>query len=177
MQDIDVLLRQLVQSGKLPPALVQMLTEAQNDPSKLAPLLDKLMALAGPSAPAPLNIEDYYQERDGEAFELRWPLSQGNPLLTQGIPFTSLDRKTQFFTLFAEWSRREADGLMLMNSGDLAGAEAVFHEGLERARQIEVAELAARSHENLARVAERRSDQGGVRAHLEAAERARSAAA
>lgn len=176
MQDIELLLRQLVQSGKIPPALMTMLTEAQNDPSKLGPLLDRLQTLAGPSASGTLNIEDYYQERDGRKFELRWPLSQGNPLLAHGIPFTSLDRKTQFFTLFAEWSRRETDGLMLMNSGDLAGAEAVFHEGLERARQIDVAELAARSYENLARVAERRSDQASVRSHLEAAERARSGA-
>jgi hypothetical protein len=176
MPDIEQLLRQLIQSGKVPPALMETLTEAQNDPSKLGPLLEKLTALVGPSAPAPLNIEDYYQERDGRKFELRWPLSQGNPLLARAIPFTALDRKTQFFTLFAEWSRRETDGLMLMNGGDLAGAEAVFREGIERARQIDVPELAARSYENLARVAERRSDQASVRSHLEAAERARSAA-
>jgi hypothetical protein len=174
--DIEQLLQQLVQSGKVPPALMDALIEAQNDPAKFGPLMEKLTALAGPSAPAPLNIEDYYQEKDGRTFDLRWPLSGGNPLTVQGIPFTSLDRKTQFFTLFAEWSRRETDGMMLMNDADLAGAEAVFREGIERARQIDVAELAARSYENLARVAERRSDQASVRAHLEAAEHARSVA-
>jgi hypothetical protein len=61
MPDIEQLLRQLIQSGKVPPALMETLTEAQNDPSKLGPLLEKLTALVGPSAPAPLNIEDYYQ--------------------------------------------------------------------------------------------------------------------
>lgn len=173
MPDLEQLLGQLIQSGRLPPELMKLFVEAQNNPAKMGQLLEKLKALVGPMAQETLNIEDYYEERDGSTFQLRWPLSSDNPLKARGVPFQALDRKTQFFTLFAEWQRRETDGLSLMSSGDLDEAEAVFHECVERANQIDVAELRARSYENLARVAERRGDQKGVGSWLQKAESAR----
>jgi len=63
-----------------------------------------------------------------------------------------------------------------MNDGDVAGAQVVFLECGERADQIDVAELSARSYENLARVAERRSDQKAVLSWLDKAKAARAAA-
>jgi|MudIll2142460700_1097286.scaffolds.fasta_scaffold388044_2 hypothetical protein len=176
MDDLKGLLAPLMQSGKIPPAFLRKIEDAQRDPARLSAILTELTALLGPAAEAPLNIEDYYREEDGRKFELRWPLAPANPLAARGIPFDALDRKTQFFTLFAEWSGREAEGLMAMNDGDVAGAQAVFLECVERADQIDVAELRARSYENLARVAERRSDQKAVLSWLDKAKAARAAA-
>jgi hypothetical protein len=174
MSDFERLLQDLVSSGKIPPELVETMTRAINDPAMFDSMMEQLKTLAGPQLQASLNIEDYYQERDGRLFALRWPLASSNPLVTQGIPFESLDRKTQFYTLFADWSRREMEGNMATNNGDLSGAEATFRECLERADQIEVAELRARSYENMARVAERRSDQKAVLRFLDEAEKARA---
>jgi hypothetical protein len=94
-------------------------------------------------------IGDYYVEKPG-LYELRWPLPAHLPL-----PFASLDRKTQFFVLFGEWTRREMEGMEHLNRGDLVEATTIFDECLARAEQIDVAELRARSYEGLMRVAER----------------------
>jgi hypothetical protein len=174
MSDLEQLIEQLVRSGKVPPDLMRMLTDSLNDPEKLTQVLAKLRAVVGPVAEDALNIEDFYDEGDGRKFTLLWPLSRENPLVARDIPFDTLDRKTQFFTLFAEWQRRETDGLSAM-SGDLGGAEAIFLECLERAEQLGVGELQARTYENLARVCERRGDPQGVRTWLNRAEEARSA--
>lgn len=176
MEQLKQMLEQLIQSGRMPPGLIEQITEAQNDPAKLAQLVKQLSAHLGPMAQDTLNIGDYYHEGNGSLFELRWPLQPGNPLVVGGIPFTELDRKTQFFTLFAEWSRREADGLLAMSGGDLDRAQEIFLECGERADQIDVAELRARSYENLARVAERRSDQKSAIKWLDKATQARMAA-
>jgi hypothetical protein len=60
--------------------------------------------------------------------------------------------------LFQEWSRRELEGLVALTNGDTGVAEGVFLECVDRANQIAVRELAARSYEDLIRVAERRGD-------------------
>jgi hypothetical protein len=97
-------------------------------------------------------IADYYVEGPG-TYELQWPLSPELPL---PVPFEVLDRKTRFFVLFGEWTRREMEGMEILNRGQCDGAQMVFEECLGRAEQLGVAELAARSYEGLMRVAERR---------------------
>jgi glycogen debranching enzyme len=101
-----------------------------------------------------LDIGEYY--RHGlEKYELRWDLPPWMPL---PMAFDDLDRKTQFFVLFQEWSRREMEGMAALTGGDVDGAEQIFDECVERAQQIEVNELLARSYEDLRRVAQRRGD-------------------
>ena len=115
----------------------------------------------------PLNMEDHYVP-GATLFELRWPLGTHLPL-----PFDQLDHKTQYYVLFAEWTRREMEGGYALNNGDPAGAKATFEECLERARQLGVAELVARSHEGLARVASMTNDRTNERTHLKEAVAAR----
>lgn len=115
-------------------------------------------------------ISDYYVEKPGR-FELRWPLPGHLPL---PISFTTLARKTQFFLLFGEWSRREMEGVEYLNRGDLVGATTIFHECLARADQLEVPELRARSYEGLMRVAQRAGQIATARELSRAATAARS---
>lgn len=115
-------------------------------------------------------IGDYYIEKPGP-FELRWPLP-GH--LALPISFTTLARKTQFFLLFGEWSRRETEGVELLNRGDLVGATTIFDECLARADQLDVAELRARSYEGLMRVAQRAGQTATARALSRAAVAART---
>ena len=91
------------------------------------------------------------------------------------MAFDELDRKTQFFVLFQEWTRRELEGMMLLNSGDADGAETVFDECLERAKQIDVRELEARSYEGFMRVAQRRGDRSAESTWMRKAVAARQA--
>lgn len=169
MEDLERLLAQLVQTGKAPPDLMVEIREATGDPARMSALIARLTALAGPAAQETLNIADFYKEADGGKFELRWPLAAENPLVRAGLAFDALDRKTQFFTLFAEWQRRETEGMMALSGGDLDGSERIFRECVERADQINVSELRARAYEDLARLAERRGDQDGVLEWLEKA--------
>jgi len=174
MDDIDSMLRRLIESGMIPPELVQMLRKAQESPDLMNHLLEKLAPIVGSAAQDTLDPESYYQDGDGSKFTTLWPLSNDNPVVIRGYRFDDLDRKTQFQVLFAEWSRRESDGLMALAAGDFEGAEATFRECVERGTQIQVAELRARSYEDLARVAERRGDQAGVLHWLDQAEGARA---
>jgi hypothetical protein len=109
-----------------------------------------------------LRPQDCYQERPG-LFELRWPLRASDPL---PLAFEDLDRKTQFFILFSECTSRDLDGQDALTRGELPQAEAIFTECLERARQLEVDGLIARSCEGLLQVAEKRGDLGAQRAWL-----------
>jgi len=150
------MLEDLVQSTNVPESARHAVMAAMSDPSKLDAALAALKAIGGDQigSGAPLNIPDYYTPGPGK-YEARWTINPNQPLL---IPFDQLDRKTQFFVLFQEWTRRELEGMMLLNSGDVNGAEVLFHECLERAQQIGVRELEARSYEGFMRVAMRRGD-------------------
>lgn len=173
VDDFKRLLDQLIATGQAPPNLLDLVDEASRDPAKMNEIVELLQGVAG-DLHAPLEIEDFYDEGDAEKFELRWPLSPANPLVGRGVPFEALDRKSQFFTLFAEWQRRETQGMSALLGGSLEQAEQIFEECLARADQIEVGELRARSYEGLVRVAERRGDR---EAQLEYSERAEAARA
>ena len=108
-----------------------------------------------------LKIADYYKEGE-KKFELLWPLHPSTQSLLP-FPFRELDRKTQFFSLFTEWSRRELEGTNTLNNGETSLAEKTFNECLQRAEQIEVYELMARSYEGLIRVAQKRGDRKAER--------------
>lgn len=149
-------LADLLSSPDIPAAVRDSVMAAMADPARLDEALAQLRAMGADQigSGAPLNIADYYVPGD-TGYELRWPLGAE---LGPAITFDDLDRKTQFFVLFQEWSRRELEGMLLLNSGDSHGARAVFVECLERARQIEVRELEARSYEGLMRVAQLEGD-------------------
>lgn len=102
----------------------------------------------------PLMIEDHYREGT-DLFELRWPIQDPGARL---LPFDALDRKTQFFVLFQEWTRRDLEAIAQLNSGETSEAQALYEECVERATQLEVPELLARSYEGLMRVAEKQGD-------------------
>jgi hypothetical protein len=154
--NLQDLIEQLSSSTPLPPAVLHQIQQAMDDPSKLDELLKVLADLGARdmgSGP-PLNIDDYYQP-GVEPFDLRWSLTANLPL-----PFEQLDHKTQFYVLFQEWTRREMEGLFALDGGNLPESMTIFKECLQRALQLEVAELIARSYENMAKVA----DHAGKRA-------------
>jgi len=165
------MLEEMMSSVNLPPEVHRAVAAALADPSKLDAALEQLKAMGADqmgSGP-PLSIADYYKPAPG-LYQLRWPL--GLPMELP-VPFDRLDRQTQFFVLFQEWTRRELEGMMLLNSGDLDGAERVFEECVERATQIDVAELQARSYEGFVRVSQRRGDRQAERRWLDKASAAR----
>jgi hypothetical protein len=154
---VSTLLDRLAQ-GDQSPEIIAELRRLGGDPAQLNHILEEMKA-RGMLDQADTNVmrpEDYYVDKPGK-FELQWPLQQD-----LGIPFEALDRKTQFLVLFTEWTQRELDGIQTRDSGDLPGAEAVFRECLERAQQLDVDELVARSYEELMRVAEQGGDTEGA---------------
>ena len=170
-QTLQQLIEQLASSGTISPELLARVKAAQNDPSKLDELISVLKEMGADqmgSGPT-LNIADFYPEGT-EPFTLRWPIGINLPL-----PFSQLDRKTQFFVLFQEWSRREMEGAMALNGGNIDEAKKIFNECLERAQQIEVGELVARSYEDLARIADKLGDRAAGRDYSRKAAQARAA--
>jgi hypothetical protein len=161
----------LGRQGLLDEATVEELRALARDPSRQEELMMRLQELGAAEGPAPpLNVEDFYRE-GGEKYELRWPLHPSIPL---PLPFDELDRKTQFFVLFGEWTRREFEGMSALNAGDVEGARATFEECLDRATGIEVSELVARSYEGLMRAAEKAGDIAAAREWSQKAVEARA---
>jgi hypothetical protein len=115
-----------------------------------------------------LNIKDHYRPGDGRLFELRWPVEFPLPL-----PFARLDRPTQFSVLWGEYSRRMLEGSQAVLDGDPGQAHAIYAECLERAQQLDVPELIARSHEGIARAAAKGNQRSEERKHLKLAIAAR----
>ena len=162
-------LRELVDSGVLTPSQLRIVQAAMNDPSKLDEALKVLSDLgADQLAGGPLNIQDFYREGT-KAFRLRWPLGIALPM-----DFSQLDPKTQFFVLFQEWTRRELEGMSALDAGYLEEAEQTFDECLKRAQQLDVGELAARSYEGLARVADKLGKRDAARNFSRKAVKARA---
>jgi hypothetical protein len=158
--DFKQRLEELRRSGRVDSEMMDVINESFGDPNEMKRLYEILKDFGGAELEEPLNIEDFYHERDGALFGLRWPISPINPAAAM---FDQLDRKTQFFVLFTEWQRRETEGMMALTSGRLDDAERIFDECLARAQQIEVGELIARSYEGLMRLAQRRSDREAER--------------
>lgn len=157
LDQIQTMLEQLVATGKADKSMLDLVQKAAANPDAMTALLEKIKAIGG-DIEEPLDIEDFYFEGDGSQYTQRWAIGPYSPFARSGIPFDSLDRKTQFFVLFGEWQRRETEGMMSLTKGDLLEAERTFKECLERADQIDVNELRARSYEGLMRVAEKRDD-------------------
>jgi hypothetical protein len=166
---LERMIESLVHTSKLDPAMVQRLTALDDEAA-----IDRVIAMfkelgADEGASPPLNIADHY--RHGTAkYQLQWPLL---PALRLPAPFDQLDRETQFYVLFGEWSRRELEANQALYTGDTAGAQAIFEECLARAEQLDVAELKARSYEGFVRVAQKHGDRQAERKWLDAALAAR----
>ena len=169
-RSIKELVEEMMLTGKPPQELMDAVKSGMLNPQKLDEMLAQLKELGADQvgSGAPLDIADYYKDGVGK-YQQRWEL---NPNLPLPVAFGDLDRKTQFFVLFQEWSRRELDGLTLLNTGNVDGADEIFDECVDRAKQIEVAELEARSYENKKRAAQRRGD---LKAELEWSNRAAAA--
>jgi hypothetical protein len=176
MDDLEGRLDRMLDSQELDPALVQELMALPPDYPGLDRIIAKLGAIVGdqPASP-PMNIEDYYRPGE-EGYTLRWPLAPPT-LAALPMPFEALDRKTQFYVLFQEWTRCELEANTTRNAGDLGGAQTLFEQCLARAQQLDVAELRGRSHEGLASVYEMSNDRDAARRELQAAMAERAGAA
>jgi len=167
---LEELLEQFASSGNMPPELLGRIQEAMNDPSKIDEVLEALKGMGADQLMAPpLNMADFYREGT-KPYRLLWPIATPLPM-----SFEQLDRKTQFFVLFQEWSRREMEGAMALNAGQIEEAKLIFGECLQRARQIEVGELIARTYEDMKRIAERTGDRDAARQFSQSAAQARAA--
>ena len=153
---------------EMDPELIRELMALPPDHPGLDRIIAKLTA-AGGSQPAspPLNIDDFYPPGE-DRYTLRWPLAPSTLALLPA-PFAALDRKTQFYVLFQEWTSAELEATMARSAGDLERARALFGECLARAEQIDVPELKARSHENLASISEMAGDRQAARAEYQSA--------
>jgi hypothetical protein len=173
MDDLERRLEAMLASQELDPSLMQEILALPPDDPAAARILARLTEVVGDQGPSPvMNIEDYYQPGEG-LYSLIWPLAPATAAVLP-LPFESLDRKTQFFVLFQEWTRRESEASMALVSGDADGASAGFEECLARADQLDVAELKARSYDGLRRVAELRGDRDAAQQALSAAMAARA---
>jgi tetratricopeptide (TPR) repeat protein len=150
------------------PGLIQELMALPPGYPGLDRIIAKLSAAGGdqPASP-PLNIDDFYRP-GGERYTLRWPLAPPT-LALLSMPFDALDHKTQFYVLFQEWTRVENEAVMARIRGDIEQARTLFQECLARAEQLDVPELKARSHENLASVYEMADDRQAARAEYQSA--------
>ena len=149
------LVHQLKQSGNTDPKLLQWLEASLGDPEKMEAIAALLEELQETDSEGGLNVAEFYTEGDGEKFQLRWPIGPGVPV---PVPVPDLDRETQFFVLFSEWQRREAEGMLALSNGDPRLAQEIFQECRDRAEQLDIAELRARSYEGLMHVAQRLGD-------------------
>jgi hypothetical protein len=138
------------------------LTETQADK-----VIKKLTELGAGQGHKTLDIASYYREGT-EKYKLQWQSKWNN------MGFDHLDRKTQFFVLFSEWSERELDGMQILDSGKLDEAMKVFEECLARAEQLNVGDLKAKSYEDMMRIAKIKGDRQAELKWLNKAAQARS---
>jgi hypothetical protein len=173
MDDLEVRLEQMLASREeVDPDLIQAIMALPPGDPATDRILARLMEFVGDQPASPvMNIEDYYVPGD-ELFTLQWPLAP-QTLAVLVMPFDALDRKTQFYVLFQEWTRRDLEANTARNTGDLDAAKTGFEECLARAEQLDVAELRARSYEGLGSVLDMQGDRKRSREMLEAAIAAR----
>ena len=164
---VEDIIEKMIQSNQIDPEVISSLL---SDPATADRVLAKLQELGADEGGSPMmNIADYYRPRNIK-YELKWPLASPVPL---PMPFDRLNEETQFYVLFGEWTRREVDGGVALNNGDLATAEAIFSECLERAEQLAVPELKARTYEDFVRIAERTGDRVAQKKWITLAKNAR----
>ena len=169
--EIDALLERFAQTGEMDPALMQHMSSL-TDPAAIDRITKKLEEMGANEGASPsLQAKEYYRPRDTK-FNLKWPLSPSLPL---PVPFDELDPEVQFHVLFSEFIRRELEAMRALTGGDIAGAQSTFQECLERAKQLNVGELQARSYEGFMRISQKNGDRTAERGWITAAQNARKA--
>jgi len=116
----------------------------------------------------PPDPEALYRPDSGP-MELLFPL----PGDLAALPWSPLSHRDRFFVLVAAWALREADGIQLLRSGDFGQASEVFQECVARAKQMQSAELIARSYEDLAEQAVESGNEAAAKVWRAAAEHER----
>jgi hypothetical protein len=116
----------------------------------------------------PPDPEALYRPDRGP-LELLFPL----PGDLAALPWSPLGHRDRFFVLVAAWALRETDGIQLLRSGDFGQASDVFQECVARAKQIQSAELIARSYEDLAEQALASGNEAAAKVWRAAAEHER----
>ncbi len=169
---VEAMIEKMIQSNQIDPELISQLSY---NPAAVERVLAKLKEMGADEGGSPPlgNIADYYQPRNSK-YELKWPLTPSLPL---PVPFDQLDEQTQFHVLFGEWTRREMEGHLALNGGDLATAESTFNECLNRAEQLAIPELKARSYEGFMRIAQRTGDRAAEKSWITLAKNARAGTA
>jgi hypothetical protein len=168
VDELEHRLERMLESKEIDQGLIDEIMALPPGDPRVERVFAKLAEFGETPGPAPLNIEDHYRP-DGGLYELRWPLAPVT-LSALPFPFESLDRKTQFYVLFQEWTRRNQDATTALTSGDNQTARAIFEECLARAQQLDVRELEIRSYRGLASVASKMRDLDSADRWLQAAE-------
>lgn len=167
-EQVQSALNNLLEAGTITKEQMETVIQAADDPHVLDRIVDELISAGADKISPLLNAADYYREGAGD-FDAKWPIQVPLP-----CSFEALDRKTRFFVLFQEWSRRELQGVTALGCGDTAEATTIFEECLARGRQLAVNELVARSYEDLMRTADRLHDLEAARRYSQEAVNARS---
>lgn len=168
--EIEAALEKFAQTGEMDPALMQQLASL-NDPAAMDRVMAKLKDIgATEGGSPPLQAKDFYRPRKTK-YKLKWPLSSSIPL---PVPFDELDPETQFHVLFSEFTRREMEATQALYAGDTTSAETIFQECLDRAKQLGVGELKARSFEGFMRIAQKNGDRTAERKWINEAKKTRT---
>lgn len=167
-------MREFTRTGQYPGGLDKLKADVTDltlsgEGAEVAALLEAAGGMEG--GDEVMNIRDHYHPGDGRLFQLHWPIEFPLPL-----PFEELDRPTQFSVLWGEYSRRMLEGSHAVLEGDAGQARTIYAECLERAQQLDVPELIARSHEGIARAAAKGNQRSQERKHLKLAITARQRA-
>ncbi|MEO5998089.1 MAG: hypothetical protein ABIN89_15195, partial [Chitinophagaceae bacterium] len=117
-----------------------------------------------------LEWKEYYVDTY-EEFEQLYPLSPGSEDLLKNNEFTfsQLDRQTQFCVLFSDWIYDEFQGNMALGNNRLEEAKRLFEDCFNRAIQLNINILKARSVVGLLGIAEKQGDRPAQRKFIEEA--------
>jgi hypothetical protein len=118
----------------------------------------------------PLEWKEYYVETS-EGLQQLYSLSpsQEELLKSHDLTFGELDGQTQFCVLFTDWIYYEFQGNMALSNNQLEEAKYLFEDCFNRAIQLNINILKARSIVGLLGIAEKRGDRAAQREYIEEA--------
>jgi CHAT domain-containing protein len=152
--------------------LLQELNEWMQDRDIRDRLYKEMISLGGQDIgiSKPLQWKEYHVEGSKE-FEQIYPLSprQQDLLKDYDVTFNELDQQTQFCVLFSDWVYYELQGNLALASNRLEEAKILFEDCLNRAVQVAINILKARSITGLLGIAEKHGDRSAQRKYIEEA--------